>query len=95
MFINLDVNGYIKFWHYHSQSCLSTIVDNEIQPLNLDLNFNCDRLAVSGYSGYINVYDVATKKLINTLESRLIILLFCDLMELFDINLLIIAGHIQ
>ena len=68
--IILDVSGYIKFWHYPSQSCLFTIVDSMLEPLCVDYNYNCDKIAVSGYNTYINVYDVATKKLLNRLESR-------------------------
>lgn len=45
-------------------------MDNQLEPLNVDFNLNCDKIAVSGYNSYINVYDVATKQLVNRLESR-------------------------
>ena len=66
----IDVTGFIKYWHYPSKSCIYTIVDRATQPLTIAFNKTFDKLAVAGYSDQIKVYDVATKKLINTLESR-------------------------
>ncbi len=65
-----DVSGFIKFWHYPSKTCMYTIRDNITQPLNLDINAANTKFAVSGYKDFISIYDIATKKLINTLESR-------------------------
>lgn len=62
--------GYIKFWHYPSKSCIYTITDKELQPLTLDFNVKYTNLVVGGYDEKIRVYDVATKKLINTLENK-------------------------
>ena len=65
-----DVSGFVKFWHYPSKSCIYTIRDKLVEPLAIDLNSRCDKIAVAGYSCHINVYDLPTKKLIATLESR-------------------------
>ena len=62
--------GFIKFWHYPSKSCLTTITDKQIEPLNIDFNPGFDKFAVCGYGEAINLYDYQTKKLIRTLESR-------------------------
>jgi hypothetical protein len=45
-------------------------VDKELQPLTLDFNRTYDTMIVGGYNERIRVYDVATKKLINTLENK-------------------------
>ncbi len=65
-----DVSGYIKYWHYPSKSCVYTIYDKETEPLVTDFNMNFDIMAVGGYSNQIGLYDVPTKKLIRTLESK-------------------------
>ena len=64
------VTGFVKYWHYPSKSCIYTIVDKITQPLTIDFNRSFDKLAVGGYNDQIRVYDVATKKLTNILESR-------------------------
>ena len=65
------MTGFIKFWHYPSKSCIYTIIDNVTQPLTMDFNYTFETLAVGGYNDEIKIYDVATKKLTNTLERRL------------------------
>lgn len=45
-------------------------MDRITQPLTIDFNRTYDKLAIGGYNDQIKIYDVATKKLINTLESR-------------------------
>lgn len=41
-----------------------------MQPLTVDFNSNFDTIAIGGYSQEIKIYDVLTKKLKLTLESR-------------------------
>ena len=48
-----------------------SIEDKQVQPLCVDFNASFDKIAVGGYSNQIHVYDVASKKLVNVLESRL------------------------
>ena len=62
------MTGYIKFWHYPSKSCIYTLFDDVTQPLTMDFNMTYETLAVAGYNDEIKIYDVATKKLVNTLE---------------------------
>ncbi len=65
-----DVTGYIKYWHYPSKSCIYTITDKELQPLTIDFNKRFETMIIGGYNEKIRVYDVATKKLISTLENK-------------------------
>lgn len=64
------VAGYIKYWHYPSKSCIYTINAKHIEPLITDFNHTFDVMAVGGYASQLSLYDVATKKLIQTLENN-------------------------
>jgi WD40 repeat protein len=44
------------------------LFDDVTQPLTMDFNMTYETLAVAGYNDEIKIYDVATKKLVNTLE---------------------------
>ena len=64
-----DASGLIKFWHYTSNSCLSTT--NEVrQTLAACFNPQGTRLLTAGADPQLIVYDVATMKKERVLEPR-------------------------
>ncbi|KAK0054963.1 nuclear distribution protein nudF-like isoform X1 [Biomphalaria pfeifferi] len=60
-------SGHIKFWHYTSGMCLSTI--NEVrQILALTVNPEGTHILTAGAESQINMYDLETRKKVATME---------------------------
>ncbi len=78
--------GFVKIWHYPTKSCLYTIHDKQIEPLTIDFNKSCDRMAVGGYHEKIKIYDLHTKALVNTLENKYTFFTINLLMKHFNTN---------
>ena len=71
LFIFLDASGMVKFWHYTSGKCPSTINEpDHTQILTLAVNPENTLFCTTGDDPSVHLYDINTQKKVSTLEPR-------------------------
>lgn len=61
-------SGQVKQWHISSSACLWTIPENR-QTLACSISTGAEKFLTAGSDAKINLYDLASKKLLSTMES--------------------------
>ena len=67
--IILDASGDVRQWHVPSGQCLWTVVEDR-QALTCSISSDASRLLTSGSDTKIHMYDMNTRQLLNTFQSR-------------------------
>jgi len=93
---DVDATGHVRFWHYTSGKCMHTI--NELrkgsQTLSSAFNPLGDRILTVGADPQIYMYDVATKKRINSLEATYVIHTFTSHNITISCDLTLLSLHL-
>ncbi|XP_029655480.1 WD repeat-containing protein 38-like, partial [Octopus sinensis] len=61
-------SGMVKLWHYPTATCVATISEKR-QTLSIEVNPDRSKLLTTGSDAFIHVYDLETRKLINTCKA--------------------------